>query len=204
MQKHHARKSCTLSLVVGRVRTQNDWNSKLLELETFGTQNFWNSTLLELNTFGTQNFWNSALLELRTFGMETFWIEYTFNFKASQCRGHPAAVSATPPLLCVILVAVWGGSKIRDEGTCPSGGLESIEHTFAKVLTCQRFELQKFWLARKMLMQTNLIIERTHQCEPGTQTSSKSNFSPSFGAPLSYFFGKHILGNERLPSVSSL
>ena len=129
MQENHAQ-----SLVVGRVRTQNDWNSKLLELETFGTQNFWNSTLLELNTFGTQNFWNSKLLELRTFGLETFWIEYTFNFKASQCRGPPAAVSATPPLLCVILVAVWGGSKIRDEGDLPFGRPWGNSHNIHEIL----------------------------------------------------------------------
>ena len=193
MQKNHAQ-----SLVVGRVRTQNDWNSKLLELETFGAQNFWNSTLLELNTFGTQNFWNSELLDWKPFGLNILLTSRLPSVVAPRQRCRP------PPRFCVLLVAVWGGSKIRDEGTCPSGGLESIEHTFAKVLTCKRFELQKFWLARKMLLQTNLIIERTHQCEPGTQTSSKSNFSPSFGAPLSYFFGKHILGNERLPSVSSL
>ena len=84
MEEDHAQ-----SLVVDRVGTQNDWNSKLLELKTcgtqndrnskllelktFGTQNLWNSTLLELSTFGTQNVWNSKLLELKTFGAQHFW-----------------------------------------------------------------------------------------------------------------------------------
>ena len=127
---HCAETSCK-KIIVGRFRTQNDWNSKLLELETFGAQNFWNSTLLELNTFGTQNFWNSELLDWKPFGLNILLTSRLPSVVAPRQRCRP------PPRFCVLY---WWRSGVV---------LRSVMRGLAlrEALSPSNILLQKFWLA---------------------------------------------------------